>query len=174
MLPLLVLVLHATPAPADAGIGPVLARTLIALAEDDQADRRALSQQLTARDRIRAEELKAIVDRYAWPPLSLVGERASRSAWMIAQHADHDVAFQRRCLELLERAIAAHEADPGDAAYLVDRIRVNEGRPQVYGTQFGHPIEDPAHVDTRRKEAGLEPLADYLAHRPAPRIDGGR
>jgi hypothetical protein len=41
------------------------------------------------------------------------------------------------------------------------------GQPQVYGTQFMNdklvPIEDPRHVDERRKAVGLGPLSDYVA-----------
>jgi hypothetical protein len=59
-------------------------------------------------------------------------------------------------------------------ALLVDRVRVGDGKPQIYGTQArpledwkGHdpvlfPIEDAVHVDRRRAEVGLMPLNDYL------------
>ena len=43
-------------------------------------------------------------------------------------------------------------------------------QPKVYGTQFTlvngqckpRPLEDEANVDTRRKEVGLPPLAEYF------------
>ncbi|MCP4246955.1 MAG: hypothetical protein GY778_07885, partial [bacterium] len=55
-------------------------------------------------------------------------------------------------------------------AYLTDRVLVQEGKPQRYGTQFFakdgvfklNPIEDEAYVDARRKEVGLGPLAEYV------------
>jgi hypothetical protein len=61
--------------------------------------------------------------------------------------------------------------DGAGAAWLLDRVRVNAGQPQLYGTQFtvtdGHfgpcPIEDPHRLDERRAAAGLEPFADYEA-----------
>ncbi len=49
-------------------------------------------------------------------------------------------------------------------------MRVGEGRPQLYGTQFyadeagkfgPRPIEDPDNVDARRKAVGLQPLSEY-------------
>jgi hypothetical protein len=58
---------------------------------------------------------------------------------------------------------------------------VSEVKPQVYGTQLRpnlkpFPIEDETHVDERRMQAGLPPLADYLSqiqmtlvNRPSPR-----
>lgn len=57
-------------------------------------------------------------------------------------------------------------------AYLVDRVRVAEGKPQVYGTQWGSnadgnpeprtPIEDEANVDILRASVGLGTIDDYL------------
>ncbi|HEX6263173.1 MAG TPA: DUF6624 domain-containing protein [Actinomycetota bacterium] len=62
--------------------------------------------------------------------------------------------------------------DPVDVAYLEDRVAVNRGRPQTYGSQIrcmegrpepATPIEDAGNVDARRKEVGLDPLDDYYA-----------
>jgi hypothetical protein len=58
------------------------------------------------------------------------------------------------------------------ALLLAGRVRVAEGRPQVYGTQVGGldedgnpvrrtPIEDPDNVDARRAAAGLGTLEEY-------------
>jgi hypothetical protein len=50
---------------------------------------------------------------------------------------------------------------------LEDRIRMYEGRKQLYGTQFNWnesgemalvPIEDPEHVDERRVALGFAPM----------------
>jgi hypothetical protein len=55
----------------------------------------------------------------------------------------------------------------GDLAMLEDRVRVHEGKPQRYGGNFDlktmqpTPIEDPEHVDERRAQMHLMPLADY-------------
>mgnify|MGYP001560728744 CR=1 FL=1 len=58
------------------------------------------------------------------------------------------------------------DVDQADVAYLEDRILVNEGKPQLYGTQFlegaPRPIKDPDHVDERRKSVGLESLAEGI------------
>ena len=112
----------------------------------------------------RQTRLAEIFDEHGWPGWQLVGEDGSTAAWLIVQHADLDVEFQRRGLGLLEEAVAAGDASPGDLAYLVDRVRVADGQPQVYGTQWTPdaagewqprtPIEDEANVDARRAEAG--------------------
>jgi Family of unknown function (DUF6624) len=116
--------------------------------------------------------LKAVIDIHGWPLRSQVGETGALAAWLLAQHADHDVPFQRRCLVLLQQAVAAGEADAVHLAYLTDRVLCAEGRPQRYGTQFWHgpdgrgqltaqPTEDPARLDERRLAVGLEPFVEY-------------
>jgi hypothetical protein len=81
---------------------------------------------------------KTVLDGSGWPGRSLVGDEGARAAWLLAQHADHDLDFQRRCLMLLEQAVHDRQADAAHWAYLVDRVRCAEGRPQLYGTQFWH------------------------------------
>jgi hypothetical protein len=48
--------------------------------------------------------LKAIINRYGWPGRALVGDRATRAAFIVAQHSDHDREFQKTCLPLLQAA----------------------------------------------------------------------
>jgi len=118
-----------------------------------------------------AERLWAILDDYeGWPGRSLVGDDGARAAWLIAQGAIDDVGLQRRCLEMLELAVALGDADPVHLAYLLDRVRMNDGRDQLYGSQFvlgadgdlePWPVDDPAAVDARRAQLGLTSFADH-------------
>ena len=91
---------------------------------------------------------------------------------MSALDADNDAPFQRKVLEMLEPLLASGETNPSNFALLHDRVTVNEGRLQRYGTQgfcvgpgkwAPRPIEDPEHVDARRKAMNLPPMADYMA-----------
>ncbi|MCI0490764.1 MAG: hypothetical protein L0229_29570 [Blastocatellia bacterium] len=121
-------------------------------------------------DKENTERMKQIVKEYGWPGKSMVGEDGAQAAWLLVQHADRDREFQKQCLKLLEKAVEVKEASGTDLAYLTDRVRVAEGKPQVYGTQMTiidgkydpAPIEDEANVDKRRAAVGLEPLADYV------------
>ena len=129
----------------------------------------ALGDKLEAIDRKNTARLKEIVDQHGWPGKSLVGAAGAQDAWLLVQHADRDPAFQKRCLELMTPLVAQGEVSAVNVAYLTDRVRVAEGKPQVYGTQFRQadgkmepsPIEDEARVDERRKSVGLPPLAQY-------------
>ncbi|MEV7801528.1 DUF6624 domain-containing protein [Microbispora sp. NPDC088329] len=87
------------------------------------------------------------------------------------QHADASPEIQRDFHTALSDAVARNEAKPAHLAYLEDRMRVNSGRPQLYGTQMfddgngfrPHPIENPEQLDDRRAAVGLEPFETYEA-----------
>ncbi|MET9776290.1 DUF6624 domain-containing protein [Streptomyces sp. NPDC006367] len=125
--------------------------------------------------------LKRIVERLGqWPGHSTVGLQACQAAVDIAVHSDHDPAFQRTLLGLLQKAVNTGEATSAQLAHLHDRCLVNAGQAQVYGTQHWyrpdgllqpHPITDPARLDTRRASVGLPSYAEQARrlrerHRP--------
>lgn len=163
---------------ASAGPAPELRAELLEMLDADQSER--TGEAVGGNDRARTERLKEIIDEYGWPSVALVGEDGATAAWAIAQHSDHDVMFQERALELMAAAVADGEADPSQLAFLVDRVAVNQGRPQTYGSQLGcvdgaatpAPIENEGKVDERRAEVGLDPLADYLAQFEEACADG--
>jgi len=130
-----------------------------------------------------AYELEAIISAHGWPGTSLVGSDGCRAAWLIAQHAICTPELQRKFLETLTEASLAGEAPAAQVAYLTDRIRFNEGRPQVYGTvldwdtdgQLSCQIEEPDELDQRRKTVGLLPYAQVLRrHRQEVAAEGGK
>ncbi len=159
-----------------ASIGnPALRTEILAMAKEDQAVRRPFLQggKPTDEDREKAiaadarhrARMKEILAANGWPGKKLVGEDGARAAWLLAQHADRDRAFQKHCLALLEKAVKAGDANGKELAYLTDRVAVAEGRKQTYGTQFSgsdpDPIEDEEHVDERRKAVGLPTMDEY-------------
>lgn len=139
-----------------------------ALVAGSEVDAQALHR-LVALDEGNTAWMKDLVGRHGWPTVTEVGSEAAGHAWLLVQHADHDVDFQERCLELLRTRVAAGEADAQHAAYLSDRVAMHRGRPQRYGTQFvqrdgalePYLLEDPARVDAWRAEVGLGTLAEY-------------
>jgi len=122
------------------------------------------------------KRLEEVIDEYGWPGKSLVGQDGAEAAWLILQHDISNPALQRRCLALLEAAARAGEIPLWQPAYLLDRIRSNEGKPQVYGIQFDWdehgemsplPIADIEQVDERRAVVGLGPLEEEVRKRRA-------
>ena len=137
--------------------------------DSDNQELRAEGVQIDQENTAWMRQIIAQMDN-CWPGKSLVGEDGAKAAWLLVQHADRDPEFQRQCLALMTAA-GPDEVSPSDVAYLTDRVRVNAGQPQVYGTQFWtdpssgsfgpRPIEDEAHVDERRAQVGLGPLEEY-------------
>lgn len=143
---------------------------LLAMKDADQAER--TGQSTENGDVERAARLGEIIALIGWPGSDLVETDGASAAWLIAQHADFDVAFQQRALDLMRDAVARGVADPTELAFLDDRVAVNTGVPQTYGSQIrcvggapepATPIVEPGTVDQRRADIGLEPLADYYA-----------
>jgi hypothetical protein len=176
-----------TDGAAGTGSEPALATELIALAAEDARVRGELLDEgvlfdgyhprMEAVHRRNAARLGEIISGHGWPGKAMVGEQGAEAAWLIAQHAIGEPAFQRACLAALTAAAGRGEVPPWQPAMLDDRIRVFEGRPQRYGSQLEvdesgelrpHPIEEPEGVEERRREVGLEPLAEKLAR--APRV----
>jgi hypothetical protein len=126
-----------------------------------------------------ASRLKEILAEQGWPLPSVVGDDGAEAAWLIVQHAIGDPPFQRQCLRLLRSATLTGEVPLWQAAMLEDRIRMFEGKPQIYGTQLEtdnegrvrpYMLEDPEHVEERRSKVGLEPLSIRLAReKPSPK-----
>ena len=135
----------------------------------EEGDDQELASQVREIDQRNTARMRQIVDTHGWPGKTLVGEDGANAAWLLVQHADRDRSFQKRCMGLMAAA-GPEEVSQGDLAYLVDRVRVGEGQPQVYGTQFWtdgsgkfgpQPIEDEGLVDERRARVGLGTLEEY-------------
>ena len=77
-------------------------------------------------DKYNADRLKKILKYH-----KLTNPKDVRLAWFIVQHADHDPEFQERML----KELPLDKKQIKMKAYLIDRIRVNIGKYQYYGTQ---------------------------------------
>lgn len=169
---------------------PELRGELLAMREIDQSLRRALGQrpagdgadarrdadllaELQRVDTLHATRLRAIVDEHGWPTISMVGRDGSRAAWLLVQHATHDLELMERALSLMGQLAERGEAVAVDVAYLHDRVQMMTGKPQRYGTQFitvtidgvrhsgPWPMESPEDVDERRRSVGLGAFSEY-------------
>jgi hypothetical protein len=156
-----------------------LSAELVERADRDQAARMALQPghgmpeweaSVAPVDRDNTAWLREVIGRHGWPGCELVGEAGALAAFLLAQHAPPDL--QEECLPLLQEAVARGDASPVHLAYLLDRVLMHRGEPQVYGTQYHRvgngPLEmwivrDPSGLDQRRAALGLEPEAAYRA-----------
>ncbi|MGV3632218.1 MAG: DUF6624 domain-containing protein [Bacteroidota bacterium] len=117
-------------------------------------------------------ELKSILIAYGFPGYDKVGEEYSNTFWNIVQHQDRNIEFQKEVLEKMKIEVDKKNASPMYYAYLLDRVKINSGEQQVYGTQMElnadstsyqpKSLLDPGNVDNRRREVGLPPISEYV------------
>jgi len=113
-----------------------------------------------------------IFNKYGFLGYDLVGKGGSFDFWLITQHSDHNPEFQQKVLEKMKIEVDRNNADPKNYAMLVDRVKINTGQEQIYGSQVLFNIEiaqaypkklfDSVNVNKRRKSIGLEPIEVYL------------
>jgi hypothetical protein len=97
-----------------------------------------------------------------WPTRSVVGPAGTHAVYLLAQR---DTGLARTALHRMMEAGPA-ESPAIDVAVFEDHMRLVWGRKQLYGTQFRMesgkvtlaPMEDSAHADLRREDAGLPPF----------------
>ena len=73
-----------------------------------------------------------ILDKEGWP--SHLSYKANRAIWIVIDHSD--LANRSKYLELVKEKAEEGVLDKTDYAILNDRVLMEEGKPQVYGTQI--------------------------------------
>jgi hypothetical protein len=73
---------------------------------------------LSAVDAVHTARLKAIVAAHGWPTVAQVGQDGADAAWLLAQHADKDPAFQRSVAEAMEPLVATGRVRAFSYVYL--------------------------------------------------------
>ncbi|HBB96704.1 MAG TPA: hypothetical protein DC054_15065 [Blastocatellia bacterium] len=114
-------------------------------------------------------DLCAIVKQYGWPTRDLVGDEGARAAFFLLRNSSTS-ELQRDLLPVIIAAVKKGEITKAAFATYIDRLRLNAGLKQVFGTQATilndflvlFPITDEIHVDARRKQYDLPPLREYL------------
>lgn len=116
--------------------------------------------------------LTKVFDQYGFPGYDQVGKEGSNHFWLMVQHCDRWPDFQFKVLAAMNKEVKRHNADPNNYAYLTDRVRVNTGQKQLYGTQLQYkktqcqaiprPMSDSLNVNQRRKALGMELIELYL------------
>ncbi len=123
-------------------------------------------------DKMNRDRLKEIILEFGFPTRKLVGKEAMQGIFLMIQHSDGDKEWQREQLTNIEKAVKLGDMDGQSYAYLYDRIKINGGEKQLYGTQFKNvdptnkkvelaDTEDVENLDRRRMEVGMMPIQMY-------------
>ncbi len=123
-------------------------------------------------DSLHYPKLQRIFKQCGYPTVEEGGGSAPFLFWLLVQHQDKHPTFQDSVLKAMKPLVDSGKVSGALYAYLLDRVNLNTGKLQVYGTQtrlnadstkyIMAPCEDPEHVDDRRKSVGLGPIAPYL------------
>ena len=153
-------------------------QTYIDLSSKDQggaaywADQRAAAHTVW-QDGKSADTMTQLLKTYDWIDIDRFGEKVSAHAWLLVQHADDRPELQALALERMQPYLETDGIRKANYAYLWDRVAVNAGRKQLYGTQPTwictdgslqlEPLQDPETVNDRRAVFGMNTVEDGLA-----------
>lgn len=117
------------------------------------------------------ERLEVIFREYGYPGYDLVGKEGSNHFWLMVQHSDSFPDFQVKVLDELKTQVDNKNADATNYALLTDRVNLNTGKKQIFGTQvtyngmgqaYPRNLADSVGVNERRASVGLPSLEEYL------------
>jgi hypothetical protein len=123
-------------------------------------------------DSLNLIETKKIFAEYGYLGVEEVGKTGSHDLWLLIQHSDKDPKFQEAVLAEMKKHVERKNANGTDYAYLIDRVNLNTGKQQMYGTQMRrnnetgitapHDLFEPENVNKRRAEVGLNTIEEYI------------
>ena len=153
---------------ADQGVrlDHVLIRLCPAVGSSNDFDTACADRLWTDVDTINTRAARSIVRSGAWPDWT---RTAARGLWLIIQHArteqgDYDTAFMVEALPFLLDGVAAQALTPQDYARTTDRILLDQGGKQKFGTirvcRNGAfdlaTISSTSDVDANRRSLGMD------------------
>lgn len=131
----------------------------------------SISRAIAGSDEHNLQEAKLIIEQYGWPKISDIGRDGAHNLWLIIQHSDQDILFQRHVLGLMRKMKNSGELDLENYAFLFDRVQCGLNHRQYYGTQVRwsehgkatgfRPIRQEGTVDLRRQWCGMTTLKIY-------------
>jgi hypothetical protein len=138
---------------------------------DGHTNADSIDKAIALSDQYNHDEAKRIIQKYGWPKISDIGKDGTNNLWLIVQHSDQDILFQRHVLTLMSGMRKKRELNLENYAYLYDRVQCGLNYRQRYGTQViwstggtatgFRPIINEDAVDLRRKKLGMNALKVY-------------
>lgn len=122
--------------------------------------------------------LRAAAAQTARPATFIATLRWETVPEQVRHRHNSDLAYRSKYLDLVKEKAEEGVLDKTDYAILNDRVLMEEGKPQIYGTQIKMaativedelamqlclwPVEYPAALDSLRSTVGLSPIEEYL------------
>jgi hypothetical protein len=113
-------------------------------------------------DRAALERAVYIIDNYGWLGRSQIGVEANQALFLMLQHSK-DPNIREKYFTKLEKSALDGQSSLSDMAAMKDRMLVEHGKKQRYGTQRALdgklcPVEDPDGLNQRRRQVGLKKI----------------
>lgn len=138
-----------------------------------------LAKRMIESDSVNIKRINQVIKQYGYPGKTLVGSPTNEVALLVIQHSSRIPQY----LPLIKRMAEQGEVPFSLYGRMLDRHLMQQGKPQLYGTQgrslnvpnaatgkmeqvsFIWPIEDAARVNERRKKAGFDSTVEANALR---------
>lgn len=125
-------------------------------------------QKMYEKDSINTLKVSEIIDKYGWLDSDIVGKKGNQTLFLVIQHSD--IRTQEKYLPIMTEVARNGKISKSELALLVDRVEMQNKRPQIYGSQIQrvngkfviYQILDEVNVNKRRADVGLEPLEEYV------------
>ena len=106
----------------------------------------------------------SIIEKCGMPTLNEVTQKHMTAIWLGLQHTNKK--HRKKYFPQIEEAVKNGDLSKQQYALMKDRILMDEGKPQIYGSQIKngklYKLENPETVNERRKEMGMGTIEDYL------------
>jgi hypothetical protein len=115
------------------------------------------------------KRLEEMFDQIGFPNTAKVGKDGMQAFMILLQHVAGD-ELRVKALKPITKAFEDKELPAMDYANFVDRLRLHQGKKQLYGTGFDFkgdkmvmsPTEDIKNLDKRRAKVGLPPMSEAI------------
>ena len=117
-------------------------------------------------DSINLVKVMKVLDDFGWLGADVIGETGNKTLFLVIQHAPPEIS--EKYLPMMRDAVKNKRAFASDLALLEDRTALNNGKNQIYGSQFGYdantkqyylfPIADIDNIDQIRLKIGLDSI----------------
>lgn len=133
------------------------------------SDRRIRQQnvsitQFGQEDHRNQEMVISIIEKCGMPTLNEVSKTQMEAIWFALQHTNKK--HRKKYFPKIEAAVKNGDLSKEKYALMKDRILMDEGKPQIYGSQIKngklYKLESPEKVNERRKEMEMGPIEEYL------------
>ncbi len=121
-------------------------------------------KQFGKEDHRNKEWVISIIEKCGMPTLNEVSQQQMDAIWLGIQHSNKK--YRKKYFPQIEKAVKNGDLSKHQYALMKDRVLMDEGKPQLYGSQIKngklYKLASPNKVNERRKEMGMGPIEGYL------------